>query len=207
LGVAEALEAVAETALERAWRVGVKSNEIPEGLGLVFAEVSESGGVGVGMTGDILADGAVRMTREAAESLGIGAWVFADEADEVEIFLGRLLGELFEHFRFGFGAENEADLFIPSGVDVVELAGALVDKFLEDAALLLHARDGEMRAFEGIEDAKKMLAFAEDDLRGAPNTAIFLFFVLHKIRTSHDLMLPIGLWRLAKRHIIPNRLM
>jgi len=159
------------------------------------------------MTSDIFADGAVGMTRETAESLGIGARMFADEAEEVEIFLGRLLGELFEHFGFGFGAENEADLFIPGGVDVVELAGALVDEFLEDAALLLHAGDGEMRAFEGIQDAKKVLAFAEDDLRGAPNAAIFLFFVLHKIRTSHDLMLPIGLWRLAKRHIIPNRLM
>jgi len=64
-----------------------------------------------------------------------------------------------------------------------------------------------MRAFEGIEDAEEMLAFTEDDLRGAPNAAIFLFFVLHKIRTSHDLVLPIGLWRLAKRHVIPNGLM
>lgn len=207
MGVAEALETVAETALERAWRVGVKSDEIPERLGLVFAEIGESGGIGVRMTGDIFAYGAVRMTREAAERFGIGARMFADEAEEVEVFLWRLLGELFEHFGFGFGAENEADLFVPGGVDVVELAGALVDEFLENAALLLHARDGEVRAFEGIQDAKKMLAFAEDDLRGAPNAAIFLLFVLHKIRTSHDLMLPIGLRRLAKRHVIPNGLM
>jgi len=133
--------------------------------------------------------------------------MFADEAEEVEVLLGRLLGELFEHFGFGLGAEDEANLLIPSSVDVVQLAGAFVDEFLENAALLLHAGDGKMRAFEGIQDAKKMLAFAKDDLRGASNAAIFLFFVLHKIRTSHDLMLPIGLWRLAKRHIIPNRLM
>ena len=207
MGVAEALEAVAETALERAWRVRVKSNEIPEGLGLVFAEIAEGGGVSIRMTGDIFADGAVGMSREAAQSFGIGAGMFADEAEEVEIFLGRLFGELFEHFGLGFAAEDEADLFIPSSVDMVQLAGALVDELLEDAALLLHARDGEMRAFEGIENAEQVLAFTEDDLRGAPDAAIFLFFVLHKIRTSHDLMLPIGLRRLAKRHIIPNRLM
>ena len=207
LGIAEALEAVAETALERAWRVGIEGDEIPEGLSFVFAEIGEGGGVGVGMTGDVFADGTVGMMREAAKGLSIGARMLADEAEEIEVRLGRLLGELFEHFGFGFGAENEADLFIPGGVDVVELAGAFVDEFLEDAALLLHAGDGEMRAFEGIQDAKKVLAFAEDDLRGASNAAIFLFFVLHKIRTSHDLMLPIGLRRLAKRHIIPHRLM
>jgi len=207
LGVAEALEAVAETALERRRRVGIEGDEIPKRLRLVFAEIGEGGGVGVGMPGNVLADGTVRMTSEAVQRPGIGARVFADEAEEVEIFFGRLLGKLFEHFGLGFGAEDETDLFIPSGVDAVQLAGALVDELFEDAALLLHARDGKMRAFKGIQDAEKVLAFAEDDLRGAPDAAIFLFFELHKIRTSHDLMLPIGLRRLAKRHVIPNGLM
>ena len=80
LGIAQALEAVAETALERRGRVGIEGDEIPERLGFVFAEIAEGGGVGVGMTSDIFADGAVRMTREAAERLGIGARMFADEA-------------------------------------------------------------------------------------------------------------------------------
>ena len=207
MGIAEALEAFAEAALERAWRVGIEGDEVPEGLSFIFAEISQGGGIGVGMTGDIFADGAIGMTREAAKGLRIGAGMFADKAEEIEVRFGRLLGKLFEHFGFGFGAENEADLLIPGSVDVVQLAGAFVDEFLEDAALLLHTGDGEMRAFEGIQNAKKVLAFAEDDLRGTSNAAIFLFFVLHKIRTSHDLMLPIGLRRLAKRHIIPNRLM
>jgi len=127
LGVAEAFEAVAETALERGGRVGVKSDEIPERLGFVFAEIGEGVGVGVGMAGDIFADGAVGMARKAIQGFGIGAGMLADEAEEIKIFLGSLLGELFEHFGFGFGAEDEADFFIPGGVDVIELAGALVD--------------------------------------------------------------------------------
>jgi len=66
MGIAEALEAVAETALERAWRVGVKGDEIPKRLSFVLAEIGECVGVGIGMTGDIFANGTVGMTREAA---------------------------------------------------------------------------------------------------------------------------------------------
>src|SRR5260221_2421016 len=39
-----------------------------------------------------------------------------------------------------------------------------------------------------------MLAFAEDDLRSARHFALFLFFVLHQIRTSHGFFAPAAPW-------------
>src|SRR5271170_4420004 len=116
--------------------------------------------------------------------------MLADEAEHVEIGFRGLLGELFEHFGFGFGAEDQTDFFVPSGVDLVEFARAGMDKFFEVAALLLHARDGNLTAFERIEDAEKVLAFAKHDLRGAADSAVIFVFVLHEIRTSHGSMLP-----------------
>lgn len=130
------------------------------------------------MTRDVFANGAVGMTGETAQGLGIGARMLADEAEEVVIGFGRLLGELFEHFGLGFGAEDEADLFVPGGIDGVEIASAGVDEFLEDAALLLFAGDGKLGAFERVEDTEEVLTFAENDLGGAADAAVFLFLVL-----------------------------
>jgi len=178
LGVAEALEAIAKLALEDGGSVGIEGDEIPERLGFVLAEIGEGGGVGIGMTGDIFANGAVGMTSEAAQGLGIGAGMLADEAEEVVIGFGGLFGEFLEHFGLGFGAEDEANFFVPGGIDGVEIAGAGVDEFLEDAALLLFASDGKLSAFEGVEDTEEVLTFAEDDLGGAADAAVFLFLVL-----------------------------
>ena len=148
-------------------------------MGLVLAEKGKGVGVGVGMAGDVFTDCGVGVVGETVKSFGVGAGMFADEPEEIEIFLGRLLGELFEHFRLGFGAENETDFFIPSGVDVIELAGAGVDEFFERVALLLHASDGEAGAFERVKHAEEMLAFAKDDLGGARNACVFFVLVLH----------------------------
>ncbi len=127
LGVAEALQAIAEAALQRGGRVGVEGDQVPERLRFVFAQVRQRIGVGVWVTRDVFADGAVGMMREAMQSFGVGAGVFADEAEEVEVLVGSLLGELFEHFRLGFGAEDQANFFVPRGVDVVKFASAGVD--------------------------------------------------------------------------------
>jgi hypothetical protein len=104
--------------------------------------------------------------------------VFADEAKQIEIFLGRLLGKFVEHFGLGFGAENQADLFVPRGVDVIQLASAGMDKLFEHAAFLLHAGDRETGAFERIQDPEQVLALSKDDLRRTRNAAVLFFLVL-----------------------------
>ena len=130
------------------------------------------------MTGDVFANGAVGMASEALKSFGVSARVLANQAKQVEVFLGSLLGKLFEHFGLGFGTENQANFFVPGGVDVIEFAGAGVDEFFEYAALLLHAGNGKAGAFEGIQNAEEVLTLAKNDLRSAVNPAVFFFFVL-----------------------------
>jgi hypothetical protein len=66
-----------------------------------------------------------------------------------------------------------------------------MDQLFENTAFLLHARDRQGSAFKGIQHAQKVLALAENDLRSAIDPPVFLFFVLHKVRTSHVWMLPI----------------
>jgi hypothetical protein len=39
-----------------------------------------------------------------------------------------------------------------------------VDKLFENSPLLLHARNGEMRSFQRIKNAEKVLPFAKNDL-------------------------------------------
>ena len=43
----------------------------------------------------------------------------------------------------------------------------------------------ELEAHEQIEDAKQMLPFTEDDLRGTRYPALVFFLVLHQIGSSH----------------------
>ena len=58
----------------------------------VFAEMGQRGGIGVGMARHIFANGGVRMAAETLQSLGVGAWVFADQAQQIEILFWSLLG-------------------------------------------------------------------------------------------------------------------
>src|SRR5262249_9559914 len=119
LGFAEALEAIAQAALQRRRRIGIESNEIPERLAAVFAQPCESGGVRVGGAGDGFSEGGVGMLGESVERLGVGTRMLTDEAEQVKVFLGSLFHELLKHFRLSVGAEYEADLFVPSGIDVI----------------------------------------------------------------------------------------
>ena len=65
-----------------------------------------------------------------------------------------------------------------------------MNQFLENAPLLLHAGDRKFRALEGIENAKKVLPLAENNLRGARGRAFFLLLVLNQVGTSHCLVTP-----------------
>src|SRR5579863_2137185 len=57
-------------------------------------------------------------------------------------------------------------------------------------ALLLRSRYGQVGAFQRIQDAQKVLALAENNLRSARSGSLFFFLVLHKIRTSHGQAAP-----------------
>src|ERR1700675_329244 len=105
------------------------------------------------MTRDIFADGGVGMLGEFVQGFRIGARVFADEAQEIEVFFRSLFDELLEHVGLGVGAKNQADFFVPSSVDLIQLASARVNELFENAALLLHASDLKRSAFERIENA------------------------------------------------------
>src|SRR5262249_7998265 len=152
----------------------------------ILAEPGERVGIGIRMTGNVFANCAIRVLGEAIEGFGVGARMLADEAEKIEIGFGRLLYELLEHFGLGIGTADEAGVFVPGGVDVIEFAGAGVDEFLERAALLLHASDGELGAFERVEDTEQVLTFAEDDLRSTADSALLFFLVLHQVGTSHS---------------------
>src|SRR5882762_8014563 len=93
--------------------------------------------------------------------------MLANQPQQIEIFFRSLLYQFLEHLRLGVGTENEPDLFVPSGIDLVQFTGAGVNEFLERAPLLLHARDWQLGALEGIQDTQQVLALAKHNLRGA----------------------------------------
>ena len=66
---------------------------------------------------------------------------------------------------------------------MIELAGAFVDQFLEDAALLIESYLRHGRGLQRIEHAKQVLALAENNLR-RPRSGT-LGWRLHQIRASH----------------------
>ena len=102
--------------------------------------------------------------RQTAGSFRGDFRVLADQAQQIEIFFGRLARKLIEQLGFHFGAQHGADFFVPAGIDSVELLRARVDQAFDHAALLIETRRGQRAAFDGIENAKEMLAFAENDL-------------------------------------------
>src|SRR5260370_8420168 len=65
-----------------------------------------------------------------------------------------------------------------------------MNKFFENAPLLLHAGDRQLGALERIENAEKVLPLAKNDLRGARVRAFFLLLVLNQVGTSHCLVAP-----------------
>src|SRR2546429_8057415 len=56
---------------------------------------------------------------------------------------------------------------------------------LKDAPFLLPARDRDVRALQGVENAKKVLPLPKNDLGGPGDRAFFLLLVLHQVGTSH----------------------
>src|SRR6267154_2034670 len=146
------------------------------------------------MARDVLANRAVRMLGQFPQSLPVCAWMFADQAQKVIIRFRRLLDQLFQHLGFRISAQNQTDLFVPGGVDVIQFTRAGMNQFFERAAFLLRAGDGKIGALERIENTQKMLAFAEDDLRSACHFSLLFFLVLHQIRTSHGFFAPAAPW-------------
>src|SRR5260221_2272063 len=137
---AEALQAIAKTALQRRRSIRIRRNQIPERLAAVFAEIRQSRAIGIGMARNIFAYGTIRMAAQALQSLGVGARVFADQAKQIEVFFRGLLDQFFQHFRLGVGAQHQPNLFVPRSIDLIKFAGARVNQFLERAALLLGPR-------------------------------------------------------------------
>jgi len=90
-----------------------------------------------------------------------------------------------QHVGLGIGAEDQADLLVPGGIDVVQLASASVNQFFQDAPLLLHARDLQRGAFKRVQHPEQVLPLTKNNLRGARDGAFFPLLMLHKIRTSH----------------------
>jgi hypothetical protein len=45
--------------------------------------------------------------------------MLADQPQQIEIFLWRLLRQLFQHFRLGIRAQHQPDFFIPGHIDLV----------------------------------------------------------------------------------------
>src|SRR5262249_32653598 len=113
----------------------------------------------------------------------------------------RLLYELFEHLRFCISAQDEPNFFIPRCIDVFQFAGSRMNQLFKRAALLLAASDRQIRSFEGIKNAQQVLAFTKNYLRSAHDSALFFFFVLHQVRTSHVYPAPLASteWRIESR--------
>jgi len=141
------------------------------------------------MACDIFADRGIRMMREAAERLRRHLRMFADEAQQIKIFLGGLARELVEQLGLHFGAQHGAHFFIPAGIDVIELLRARVNEPFDHAALLFEARCRQRAAFHRIEYAKEMLSFAKDNLRCSHRLAFPR--IANQIRTSHVSITPI----------------
>src|SRR6516225_9260827 len=186
---AQALQPVAQTTLQWTWRSWVERHQIPQRLAAILAQIGERRGVGVRMAGYVLADGGIGVAAKPLQSLGVRTRMLADQAQEIKILLRSLLREFLKHLRLRVGAQHQPDLFIPRGVDLIQFAGARVDQFFQGMPLLLRARDGQIGSFERVQHAQQVLAFAENDLRSARSRALFLFLVLHQVRTSHVTLL------------------
>src|SRR5215470_15159067 len=199
VALAEALQTVTQPTLQGGRRVGIEGHQIPQRLAAVLAQVGEGRSVGVGVPGHVFADRRIRVPPEPLQGPGVRTGMFADQAQQVEVPFGGLLGELFEHLRLGVGAQHQPDLLVPSGVDLVQLPGARVNQLFERAAFLLGAGHGKVGAFQGVEHAQQVLALAENDLRGPQGRPFFLFLVLYEIRTSHGQGAPARLNQAARR--------
>src|SRR5258707_589033 len=88
--LAQTLQAVAQTPLERGRRVRIERHEIPEWLAAVSAQVGERRRVGIRMAGYVFTNRAVLVFCQFAESLAIGARMLADQAQKVEVGFRRL---------------------------------------------------------------------------------------------------------------------
>src|SRR5579862_3791686 len=75
-----------------------------------------------------------------------------------------------------------------------------MNQLFQVAPLLLHPRDRQRGSFQRIQNPQKVLPLAEHDLRSAIDSPAFLFFVLHKVRTSHVWMLPIPTGPITERN-------
>src|SRR5262249_20503935 len=146
----EALQPVAQAALQRAWRVRIKCNQIPQWLAAILAEMRQRRRISVRMASHVLANRRVGMAAKALQSLCVGTRMLADEPEQIEILFGSLLGKFLQHLRLRVGAQNQSNLFVPGGVDLIQLAGARMNQFFQGTALLLRARDRQVRTLEGV---------------------------------------------------------
>ena len=80
--------------------------------------------------------------------------MFADEPEQIIIFLGRLLGELIERLGSYFRAQDGAYFLVPACIDVVEFLRTSVDQLFDDAPLLVEPRSWKRAALDRIEDAQ-----------------------------------------------------
>src|SRR5258708_17827911 len=103
---AETLATVAQPPLERSWRVGIESYEIPERLAAVPAQPRQGVSVPVGMPCHIFANCAVRMFRQLVQRLPAGTWMLADQTKEIKILFRRFLHHIFKHFRLGVRTQH-----------------------------------------------------------------------------------------------------
>src|SRR5437660_1264382 len=104
---------------------------MPERLAAIFAQICERRSVGIGMARDIFPNSAIRMPAEPLQSLRIRTRMFTDQAKQIIILFRSLLDEFFEHFRLRVGAQNQPNLLVPRGVDLVEFARARMDQLFE----------------------------------------------------------------------------
>src|SRR3989442_4953015 len=105
---AEPFEAVARPPLQRRWRIGIESYEIPERLAAVPAQPRQSVSVRVGMPRHIFANRSIRMFRQLVQCLRVGTWMLADQPEQIKILFRRLLHKSFQHFRFGVRAQHQS---------------------------------------------------------------------------------------------------
>src|SRR5215470_16764867 len=144
------------------------------------------------MARDVFANRTVGMLGQSTQGLRISTRMLADQPKQIVIRFRGLLDQFFEHLRLCIGAQDQTNFFIPGRINVIQFARASVDQFFERAALLLTASDRQIRSFKRIKNAQQVLAFAKNDLRSAHDSALFFFFVLHQVRTSHVYPAPLA---------------
>ena len=92
--------------------------------------------------------------------------MLADQSQQIVVFFRRLPGQAVQRFRPYLRAQNQADFFIPPGIDAIQLLRARVDQLLDDAPFLFQPRCRERAALHRIKHAQKMLPLAKHNLRG-----------------------------------------